>query len=93
MLLVVGALLLVYVAYSWLFLDSVKGWASILALFVFFGSAQMLVLGVVGEYVGRIFMATKSRPLYLISEVVGAAASASEVRSREGVMGGRGLVR
>ena len=92
MLLVVAALLLVYVAYSWMFLDSVKGWASILALFVFFGSAQMLVLGIVGEYVGRIFIASKSRTLYLISEVVGAAGT-SEAQSRYGVMGGRDFVR
>jgi glycosyltransferase involved in cell wall biosynthesis len=69
-LLVVAILLLVYVGYSWLFLDTVRGWPSLLAFFLFFSSAQLLILGIVGEYVGRIFMESKSRPLFLISEIV-----------------------
>jgi dolichol-phosphate mannosyltransferase len=68
--LLIAAALFVYVVYSWMFLDSVKGWASLLTLFLVFASAQLLVLGIVGEYVGRIFMESKSRPLYLISDVV-----------------------
>jgi Glycosyltransferases involved in cell wall biogenesis len=69
LMLVVAALTFVYVGYSWLFLDSVRGWASLLTLVLVFNGTQLLVIGIAGEYIGRIFMESKSRPLYVISEV------------------------
>lgn len=44
------------------------GYSSTLAVILFMGGVQMLFLGIIGEYVGRIFNETKKRPLYLIEE-------------------------
>ena len=44
------------------------GYSSTLAVILFMGGVQMLFLGIIGEYIGRIFNETKSRPLYLIEE-------------------------
>lgn len=44
------------------------GFASIFVAIVFFGGIQLIGIGVLGEYIGRIYMETKSRPIYLIKE-------------------------
>jgi glycosyltransferase involved in cell wall biosynthesis len=46
----------------------IPGYASMLAVIVFFGGIQLLCLGLLGEYVGRIFRETKRRPLYVVRE-------------------------
>jgi polyisoprenyl-phosphate glycosyltransferase len=54
---------------KFLFPDKViPGWASLLLVIVFFSSIQLISLGIVGEYVGRIFDEVKNRPLYVIKE-------------------------
>jgi dolichol-phosphate mannosyltransferase len=45
-----------------------RGWTSIITAITFFGGIQILSLGVVGEYIARIYDETKNRPLYLIRE-------------------------
>ena len=35
-----------------------------------FGTAQLIILGIIGEYLGRLYMAAKNRPLYIVSEFV-----------------------
>ncbi|EEF67060.1 glycosyltransferase [Holdemania filiformis] len=45
-----------------------KGWSSMMIVLLFFGSLQMIFLGIIGEYLGRIFDETKNRPLYYIEE-------------------------
>lgn len=50
---------------------SVEGWASLALLIIGLGAAQMLVLGVMGEYLGRIYVEAKRRPLFVVSDVVG----------------------
>jgi glycosyltransferase involved in cell wall biosynthesis len=45
------------------------GYPSLMAVLLFFGSAQLISLGIIGEYIGRIFNETKKRPLYLIEEL------------------------
>jgi len=47
------------------------GWASLLIVVSFLGGIQLFALGIVGEYVGRIYMETKRRPLYEIEEKSG----------------------
>ena len=47
---------------------SVPGWASLMMLFGVVGGIQLIVLGVIGEYVGRIYDEVKHRPLYLVRE-------------------------
>lgn len=62
----IGGLGLVYVLFSWLALDHVRGWTSLGAIVCILGSTQLLVIGILGEYIGRIYMETKNRPLFLI---------------------------
>jgi glycosyltransferase involved in cell wall biosynthesis len=47
-----------------------QGWTSVIAVVLLLGGVQLLSLGVIGQYVARIFDETKQRPLYLIDEVV-----------------------
>ena len=42
----------------------------VVALITFIGSLQILLLGIIGEYLGRIFLDTQKRPLFLISEIL-----------------------
>jgi glycosyltransferase involved in cell wall biosynthesis len=45
----------------------VQGWASIIMTIVFFGGLQLIILGIIGIYVGKMFMQTKNRPNYIIA--------------------------
>lgn len=47
--------------------DAVPGWATITGCILFFGGIQLIILGIIGEYIGRIFEEVKNRPLYLIA--------------------------
>jgi glycosyltransferase involved in cell wall biosynthesis len=49
----------------------ILGWPTLVSLITFLGGLQLFALGVIGEYIGRIFMETKNRPLYTIEEKVG----------------------
>ncbi len=48
--------------------NTVAGWASTVCIVCFMGGIQLLCIGVLGEYIGRIYMETKRRPRYIISE-------------------------
>ena len=51
--------------------DTVRGWASTLVVILFLGGAQLLMIGVVGEYLSRIYDEVKQRPLYVVEELRG----------------------
>ena len=44
------------------------GWPSVIISVLFIGGLQLLILGIVGEYIGKIFLETKKRPLYIVNE-------------------------
>lgn len=55
----------------WLYGDPVQGWATLIAVILFFAGVNLMSLGVVGEYVARIFSEVKRRPVYLVRDRVG----------------------
>ncbi len=63
---------IVWSVYLKLFTDkTVQGWSSLMVVVLFLGGIQLLALGLIGEYLGRMFDEIKQRPLYLVSETVG----------------------
>lgn len=67
-----GFLMIVWALFSVVFLSRTPpGWASLAVLILFFSGVQILVLGLVGEYVGRIFDEVKNRPHFVVSQRVG----------------------
>jgi hypothetical protein len=55
--------------------NSVSGWTTIVVSSMLFSGVQMLSLGIVGEYIARIFDEVKSRPLFLVKRDLGAGLS------------------
>jgi glycosyltransferase involved in cell wall biosynthesis len=66
-----GSLLLIlYALYSWLFVGRTpQGWTSMMIVITFTGSAQLCVLGIMGQYLGRIHEQLKGRPLFIVQNV------------------------
>ncbi|MCI0601266.1 MAG: glycosyltransferase, partial [Beijerinckiaceae bacterium] len=60
-----------YLTRTLIFGVDVPGYASLIVSITFFAGIQLLSLGIIGEYIGRIFAEVKRRPLYLIEERVG----------------------
>jgi dolichol-phosphate mannosyltransferase len=81
--LILAVLLSIYVLYSVAFLGVVKGWASLFLAFLVFSSVQLFCIGLMGEYIGRIFVETKRRPLYVIKEVYRGVPGTEQLSSGE----------
>jgi dolichol-phosphate mannosyltransferase len=78
----VGLLLLVYTMLGWLSGRVVEGWTSLMTLMLILGGAQLLLLGVFGEYLGRLYMEAKRRPLFVVDRVLTHQPTAVERRDR-----------
>ncbi len=69
---VASFLYLFYAIYLKLFTDqTVSGWASIVSIMLFFNGVMLIILGIMGEYIGRIYDEVKNRPLYIIKDKTG----------------------
>jgi polyisoprenyl-phosphate glycosyltransferase len=68
---------LVFIIVGWWMQRPVQGWTSLAVIILFLGSMQLFVLGIIGEYLGRLFIESKRRPLYIIAEVIGRKADVS----------------
>ncbi len=98
---VCALLALGYALHSWAAHDVVPGWTSVMVVTLVLGSTQLLILGVLGEYVGRLYMEAKQRPLFVIERIArhpqaaaasvpaeaGAAAGAVEVGAAPDAVG------
>lgn len=63
-------LLLAYVLVNYFLGKTVEGWTSLAVIILALGSVQLFVAGVMGEYLGRLYIESKGRPLFVIQEVV-----------------------
>jgi dolichol-phosphate mannosyltransferase len=61
---------LLYTMGSWVTGHVVPGWTSMTSIVLVLGSTQLLVLGILGEYLGRLYMESKGRPLFVVQDVV-----------------------
>jgi len=68
----VSLIYFIVVLYQYFFFGiPILGWATIVAIITFIGGIQLLSIGVIGEYIGRIYMQTKNRPLYIVEKRFG----------------------
>ena len=58
-----------WVAINYLIGNTIAGWTSLASIVLLIGGVQLLVLGIFGEYLGRMYMEMKQRPLYIIDHV------------------------
>jgi hypothetical protein len=70
--------LTVYAVASFVLGKAAPGWTSLAVIVVFFATAQLICLNIFGEYLGRVYMQGKHRPLYLVDEIVTYRASDDE---------------
>lgn len=66
----VSLILALYSLYSYIFLGTVPGWTSITLPIYFIGGVQILCIGIIGEYLGKIYKEVKSRPRYIIETII-----------------------
>jgi glycosyltransferase involved in cell wall biosynthesis len=66
-----GFLYLLYALASRFVYNNPAGWTSLAAIILFLGGTQLLILGILGEYLGRVYEEVKQRPLYVLDERIG----------------------
>jgi polyisoprenyl-phosphate glycosyltransferase len=79
--LLLGCLSLLTLGYtlgSWAIGHVVEGWTSLLTVVLILGSTQLILFGLLGEYVGRLYLETKRRPLFVIDQVLTRDAAVSQ---------------
>ena len=68
-----SALIVLYIAFGFFTGRTTQGWTSLMLVVVVLGAVQMFVLGMIGEYIGRLYIESKRRPLYIVSDIAGHA--------------------
>ncbi len=66
----ISVIMIIYFIVRWATSATVAGWASVVCSVWFIGGLTMLCIGVVGEYIGKIYIETKQRPTYIIETVL-----------------------
>ncbi len=61
-------LIMIYALFAKMFGNTVLGWTSMIAVMCFIGGIQLLCLGIIGEYIGKIYSETKARPRFIIEK-------------------------
>lgn len=61
-------LIIIVIIRTLIFGDPTSGWPSMISIILFLGGFQLLTIGILGKYMGKIFMETKKRPVYIIKE-------------------------
>lgn len=67
---ILALMILVYVFTQYFSGNNIEGWTSLAATVLLIGSIQLFVIGLLGEYIGRLYMQSKGRPLYIIQDVI-----------------------
>jgi glycosyltransferase involved in cell wall biosynthesis len=65
-----GLVMLTYTLGSWVSGRVVQGWTSLSTMILILGSMQLIMFGLLGEYVGRLYLETKRRPLFVIDKIL-----------------------
>jgi glycosyltransferase involved in cell wall biosynthesis len=66
---IVAFLVGLFAVYSWFVLQTIHGWTSLVIIVLSFGAMQMFCLAIMGEYIGRTYIQTKQRPLFVIEQI------------------------
>lgn len=78
---------LVYTLVSWSLGATVAGWTSLMVIVLLIGGVQMIAIGVLGEYIGRLYMQGKQRPLFVVDEVIRSPNSTAKIAGSKKVNG------
>lgn len=62
--------MIIYFIIRWAVGATVSGWASVICSVWAIGGLMMLAIGIIGEYIGKVYLETKARPKYIISQVL-----------------------
>lgn len=62
------SLIMIVIVRTLIFGDPTSGWPSMVSIILFLGGFQLLTIGILGKYIGKIFMETKKRPIYVVKE-------------------------
>ena len=66
----ISLILMFYIVYVRFFTDVwVTGWAGLALIILFMGGIQLICMGIIGEYLAKVFIESKNRPLYFIDEI------------------------
>ncbi|MEV8467231.1 glycosyltransferase family 2 protein [Fluviibacterium sp. DFM31] len=67
---VIGVMFMGYTVWGYLSGNVVQGWTTTMTAVLILGSGQLMMLGVIGGYLGRLYMQSKNRPLYIIDQII-----------------------
>ncbi|HWB47773.1 MAG TPA: glycosyltransferase family 2 protein [Stellaceae bacterium] len=90
--LVIAIMLAIYDVFALILGGTVRGWASMFLALLVFSSVQLFCLGMLGEYVGRIYIEARRRPLFIVKELYRAPGAAASRLPEHGLVAERDLV-